>query len=438
MILGRRIDKNILWVLAAGFALTILSLLSSGYLSIQAMATLEARSSALREHHRISTRLIDEIQGEEAGLSGIFYALAARQRHVNRDELLGRLESIEKAVASTLRQARAGSDAEQWTGAKAAVERFIAEVRGLLGASEMKLDPPASLYYAHEALVTEISNLVSANYQTAIEEEAQEGTRHRGRLRQALALLAVALTLSVICAVATVRIAGLVFRRAEWQSRELSRLSGHVLDTQEQMLHRFSRELHDEFGQTLTAIGANLAAVPAESPEVSARIEDCLLLVQDAMGSVRELSQLLRPSTLDDFGLGPSLQWLADSFAQRTGIAVTQRLEFRGRLHGETETHLFRIAQEALTNVARHSGATAVQLSLQSERGTLRLAVADNGHGLKTRVVEGLGLIGMHERMRVAGGQLEIQSSPQGVTVTAEVVLDGTEQAEAHPSLVSG
>jgi signal transduction histidine kinase len=242
--------------------------------------------------------------------------------------------------------------------------------------------------------------------------------------------------------VITVRVAVRMFRRTEWQARELSRLSGHVLETQEQMLHRFARELHDEFGQSLTAIEANLAAVPVASPEVSSRIEDCSLLVKDLMSNVRELSQLLRPSTLDDFGLKPSLQLLAESFAQRTGISINSRLDFSGRVPGEIETHLFRIAQEALTNVARHSKATRVDLSLEKRGGVLRLSIADNGGGIKSKPKPdrgGLGLAGMRERMRVAGGQLEVRSDSQGVTVVAEVALDeAAQRAETHPSLVGG
>ena len=153
---------------------------------------------------------------------------------------------------------------------------------------------------------------------------------------------------------------------------------------------------------------------------------------------MRELSQLLRPSTLDDFGLASSLQWLAESVAQRTQINIEPKLAFEGRLQGDVETHLFRIAQEALTNVVRHSGATSATVSLFEDNGRLRLAVADNGRGLPVgRSASsgggsgasggGFGLIGMRERMRAAGGLLRVQSGGgaggSGVTVIAEVPL---------------
>ncbi len=434
----RRTHRNLPWVLAAGFALTILLLLGSAWFSVRAVETVEANNEALLAQHRFSTQLIDEIQGGKAGLSSLFYALVAGPKPVDRAMLLARLESIERAVYHTLEVARGESSAQRWAEATVAVERFLNEVRGLVASGSGEI--PSSLYRTHEGVVSAIAELVSSNYQVTIDQDRRESSVHREQLSRALLLLVIALTLAVICAATTVRVAVRMFRRTEWQARELSRLSGHVLETQEQMLHQFSRELHDEFGQSLTAIEANLAAVPADSPEVASRIEDCSLLVKDLMASVRELSQLLRPSTLDDFGLQPSLTWLAESFSQRTGIAVAPRLDFSGRLGGETETHLFRIAQEALTNVARHSSATHVDLALDTRDGMLRLSIADNGGGIRSKPQSGragLGLAGMRERMRVAGGQIGVQSNSHGVTVIAEVALEeGPHQSEAHPSLV--
>ena len=434
----RRIDRNVLWVLVAGFSLIIVLLLVSGFVGIQAMEMVERRSAALHEHHRVSTRLIDEVQGEEAGLSSIFYALAASPRPVDRLSLLQKLDSVEAQVSKTLQLRLAGPEAARWTAVHSSLQEFIREVRHLLQSPADRIEMPASLYRAHENLASELSNLVTANYESATQEETQFGLRGQERMRHSLALLGVALLLAVVCAAATVRIVIHMFQRIEWQSRELSRLSGHVLETQEQIVRRFSRELHDEFGQTLTAIEANLATVPRLSPAVAARLEDCTLLVKDAMASVREISQLLRPSTLDDFGLAPSLQWLADSFSQRTGVLVDLQVDFNTRLAGEAETHLFRIAQEALTNVSRHSDATHVKLALGADNGRLRLLVSDNGRGLQQGLGRrGFGLIGMRERMRAAGGRLDIQSDKTGVTVVAEVPLDGVAQ-EANPSIAGG
>ena len=115
----------------------------------------------------------------------------------------------------------------------------------------------------------------------------------------------------------------------------------------------------------LTAIEANLSAISPVSAAQAERLEDCQLLVKDAISGVREMSQLLRPSMLDDFGLAPALQFLAESFAERTGIEVETDVRSDQRLSQAAETHLFRVAQEALTNCARHAGATKIVVSIE-------------------------------------------------------------------------
>ena len=448
-------DRRVLWVLGGGFALTILLVITSGWLSILAMQTVEERSEALLAEHRISTQVIDEIQGEEASLSDLFYELLSKPDPEQRAALLQRLDRIQQDVGATLDSARNDSNAELWTAATQAVEDFMTEVRRLvdpsvagIGSTGESFDDQSldQLNAQHKRLVGAISALVTANYRTAIEQERQEASSHRARLGQALTLLGIAVALAVVCAILTVRYVNRMYMRAAWQAGELSRLSAYVLEAQEKMLQQFSRELHDEFGQLLTAIDANLAAVPKDDPETASRIEDCSLLVKDLMDDVREMSQLLRPSTLDDFGLRSGLQWLAESFAQRTGIAVEPHLNFTERLPREVETHLYRIAQEALTNVTRHTKATKVDVTLEAHpaaaggRHGVRLVIADNGGGLtSSRERQGLGLAGMRERMRLCGGRLEVNSSSEGVTIVAEVIQDEAAQwAETHPSPVSG
>jgi len=408
-------------------------------MNIKALEAAEAHTEELLAQHRFSTRLVGEIQGENAGLTRLFYELSSGVP-ADRKGLLVRLDTIERQVLNTLEAARNEASADSWKDARVAVNQFITQARGFLVSTSK--EAPESLYRAHEELIFALSRLVLANYETAIEQDNSEAAEHRRKVMQALLLLVAALGLAVVCAVTTVRVTLRIFQQTARQARELSRLSGHVLDAQEIMIQNFSRELHDEFGQSLTAIEANLAAIPSDSPEVAARVEDCSLLVKDLITSVREFSQVLRPSMLDDFGLRPSLQWLAESFAQRTGINVDLRTEFEGRLGGETETHLYRIAQEALTNVARHSGATSVQISLEKSRGMVRLTVADNGKGFPRAPEEGrkgLGLAGMRERMRVAGGTLNVRSDSKGAAIVAEVKLDeATRREQANPSFVGG
>jgi signal transduction histidine kinase len=138
------------------------------------------------------------------------------------------------------------------------------------------------------------------------------------------------------------------------------------------------------------------------------------------------MSQLLRPTILDDFGLEAGLRWLADGFATRTGIEVAVDSSFAGRLPDETETHLFRISQEALTNIARHAGAKHVQIKLVSRGAEIRLSIQDDGRGLAAAPATngGLGLIGMRARARSAGGDTSVSSRPgQGVLIEVRIPL---------------
>jgi signal transduction histidine kinase len=424
---ARRLDRNIVWVLVGGFSLTILLLIGAGFMGMQARDDIERSHASLRERHRHITRVIDEIQNEEAGLNSLFYAIAAPAGR-NDALLLSRLAGIEQNVRMTLAAARESTGPAPWAGVTAATETFMVEVRRVLEEPGARGDGREErLYNAHETLVQALSTLVSDAETRMVVESQRDEQNGKDRIARAGMLLAIGVVSAFLCAIATIAIALHMFRRSEWQGRELARLSAHVLETQEQILRRFSHELHDELGQTLTAIEANLAALPAADAEAALRKEDSVLLVKDAIGTVRELSQLLRPSTLDDFGLASSLQWLAESFAQRTQIAVEPKLAFEGRLQGDIETHLFRIAQEALTNVARHSGATSATVSLFEDNGRLHLSVTDNGRGLPAGRSPssrgGFGLIGMRERMRAAGGLLRVQSAGSGVTVVAEVPL---------------
>jgi two-component system sensor histidine kinase UhpB len=209
----------------------------------------------------------------------------------------------------------------------------------------------------------------------------------------------------------------------EWQAGELSRVSWNLLEKQETTARRFSHELHDELGQSLTAVKANLVSLVEHANGGRAQLDDCLHLVDEAIVNVRELSQLLRPTILDDFGLSASLKWLAERFHVRTGIEVDFKSTLEGRLADETETHLFRIAQEALTNVARHSAARHVSLALGSQDGQVTLHVSDDGKGLVAGGAEagrGLGMVGMRARARSAGGELKVESAPErGVAIMA-------------------
>lgn len=215
--------------------------------------------------------------------------------------------------------------------------------------------------------------------------------------------------------------------KLQTSSRQLKALSRHVLEVQELERRRVAVELHDELGQSLTAIKINL--------QLSARLKDQALadlnqesirIVEDALQQVRRLATTLRPSMLDDLGLAPALKWIAEQSAGRGGFAVNfHHVRAQSRLAPDIETACFRIVQEALTNITRHAQASRVEISLRREEDTMVLCVQDDGLGfdieaMRRRAVEGasLGVLGMQERANLIGGQLSIQSVPgQGSVV---------------------
>ncbi len=256
-----------------------------------------------------------------------------------------------------------------------------------------------------------------------------------------------------------------------------------MLEDQEANARRFSHELHDELGQQLTAIKTNLTALDSTGEANRSRREDNLHLVDEAIGNVRQMSQLLRPIILDDFGLEAGLRWLAEGFSTRTGIEVSVDSNHPGRLPDETETHLFRIAQEALTNVARHSGARRVRIKLESKletgietsspavdatakplangapsgpgsdrshdregvfssglepdlntaNGQVCLSLQDDGRGLDDAASNGrgMGMIGMRARARSSGGDVEVRAAPGG-GVLIEVRVPLRNETHSH------
>jgi signal transduction histidine kinase len=200
-----------------------------------------------------------------------------------------------------------------------------------------------------------------------------------------------------------------------------------VVAAQELERRRLARELHDETGQALTSILLGLKSVEeSESVEqVRAAVADLRSLVLETLHDVRRLAVELRPKALDDFGLVPALERLAASFGEQTGVKVELETRLAAeRLPTETETALYRIVQEALTNVVKHAQARRVSILLTTKNGAVAAVIEDDGQGFdpaETRE-EGLGLVGMRERLALVGGRLTIESSPgSGTTLVGEV-----------------
>ncbi|MDD3762261.1 MAG: sensor histidine kinase [Nevskiales bacterium] len=226
--------------------------------------------------------------------------------------------------------------------------------------------------------------------------------------------------------------------RSERRFRTLAKSVWHV---QEEERRRLARELHDGIGQTLTALANQLQRIlddarGAGNLGLEHRLGDALELTRSSLHDTRELSRLLRPTLLDDLGLDAALNWLARTLTERTGLNISLQSGLdEQRLHPDVETLVFRITQEALTNVIRHADARSARIVLDLRTSALILRVEDDGSGFDTATLGNAerggtsgGVRGMRDRAELFGGRIEVRSSPgRGTTVQLTLALDASD-----------
>jgi signal transduction histidine kinase len=217
----------------------------------------------------------------------------------------------------------------------------------------------------------------------------------------------------------------------------LQELTSHLLRSQDEERRRIARELHDVTAQNLFAITLNLTRLEKQLPHMSDRahllLRESLEISERSLQEIRTLSYLLHPPLLDQTGLEPAIRWYVDGFSKRSGFDIRAlALEDVGRLPSEIETALFRVLQECLTNIHRHSGGRSASVRLAREAGRVVLQVGDDGRGMAGGVLAGtvggvqslgVGIPGMRQRLRQLGGDLRIESGAKGTTVTAMVPI---------------
>jgi signal transduction histidine kinase len=214
----------------------------------------------------------------------------------------------------------------------------------------------------------------------------------------------------------------------------LRELTSRLLQLQDEERRRIARELHDSAGQMLAALGMNVSklhrVLAKSNPELHDTTSDSMQLIEELSTEIRTLSYLLHPPLLDESGLASALSWYTEGLAARSKIAVDLQVSSDlGRMHPDLETAIFRIVQECLTNIHRHSGSPTAEIQIRRENGEVHVRVADQGKGLRAEEADGsikaqagVGLRGMQERVRQLGGTLEISSGDAdtpGTRVTA-------------------
>jgi len=242
--------------------------------------------------------------------------------------------------------------------------------------------------------------------------------------------LAGGLLLALLTIGYTLRLENELERRLEENSHaraDLQELSAKLLRAQENERRALARELHDEVGQSLSAIlmEAESAECADDLREIREHLGAVRSLAEKTVNEVRDLALLLRPSMLDDFGLVPALNWHAREMTKRTGLNVVLSADDAADdLPDEHTTCIYRLVQEAVNNCARHANARTVEVDVKREEQCVRFSVRDDGAGFDPRFVRGLGLLGMEERVRRLGGRIEIDSQlGRGTLIVAELPL---------------
>jgi len=279
-----------------------------------------------------------------------------------------------------------------------------------------------SLQARQAALSTAVSRLMVQNS----ESEEQAALRIRqiyDRVQhQVYVLLSATLIAIFLTSVYLIRSNRRLFAQLAALSDQRSELAQKLISTQESTLRYISRELHDEFGQILTAIGSMLSRAGNQAPEGSplrTELREVCEIAQNTLENVRSLSQALHPVMLDESGLESTLDWYIPMVERQTGIAISyKKIGAPFPVNGNSAVHVYRVLQEALNNVARHSGAREALVRLQFLADTLQLEVEDHGSGFVAHSSkQGIGLVAMRERAELLRGAIEFLKPPEGGTL---------------------
>jgi signal transduction histidine kinase len=421
-----------------GFAVVFALWLLWGYQLVRSLVQIEQNVTSVHESYvrgeqtlsKVRTNvLLGSIYLRDALIDG-----AGAQRDSYRVELARLRNEVDTLLNSYVPEVSSQDDREHWARLQAGLADYWASRDLAFTAPAEAAAQLRNRVVPKRDTVLQILDQLSALQTVANDRRQAEISLLYQQVRTRLLTMgAVTLVVALLVAVMASRhVSGLQReidrqRRIERDNREdLERLSARLVDVQEKERRTLARELHDEVGQALTAVKMDIGiALRTEvEPRVRTALEEARDLSENALRSVRDMSQLLHPSALDDFGLPATLTTYLRTFSHRTGIRAQLAETLEARLAPDIEVAVYRIVQEALSNVARHSGATACTVSLNSGRGALRLVIEDNGRGIgpvATRLTSGrgLGLIGMRERAQALGGTFTIRDRDGGGTIVA-------------------
>lgn len=427
--------------LLLGFGSLLVIIAWSGIDALRILRQFRQRDDQIRQHFLLRNRLLNDIR------SGV-YLSGTYVRDYLLDPDPGRAEGFGASLAEVRTQME--SDLKWYSSEVEPVERadfsaleqqlmrYWAAIDPVLQWSPAKRQSNGYAFLRDEVFPKRAATLeIAGRIASLNEQQLKAGNERTGELLSTFQTRLTATLLGALifgigmAAFATHRILRLEARaharyvEVEEARSQLTQLSARLVAVQEEERRALARELHDEVGQSLSAVlieARNLIASLGSLPEGKTRqhAESIKSLAESAVRVVRNMALLLRPSMLDDLGLIPALKWQAREVAKRSGLEVTVAAEIQtDPLPDEYKTCIYRIVQEALNNCSRHAHATAVRIRVQQTPDALLLSIQDDGQGFDPHSGKGMGLLGIEERAAQLGGLCRVHSSPGGGTVLA-------------------
>ena len=441
-----------------GFGLTGGIWAFTGYFFTTRMAELEQRSSEISERYTRAQDLLTSARGQvlmgsvyvrdalmdpNPAMAG-HYRLQLEESYRAADDALQRYVPVLDVPGEHQRIVRLRAEIDAFRRTVLEVletdsSRWPTEARGLL---RQRIMPK------REGVLRISEEVQALNRAAFVQQQSEIAALYRATQRRVWQTFGLALTGSLAIALVATIYAGRLAARIEQQqlkdaetARDLQRLSSRLLTAQEEERRSIARELHDEVGQVLTAIKVELAVaqrtIEARGGQPDA-LADARSITDGALHTVRDLSHLLHPAMLDDLGLAAAIEWYLKGFSRRHGVKIEllqDRME--ERLTADTEAAVYRIVQEALTNVAKHAQATTCRVYLQRLTNTLLVTIEDDGIGFEpdaprpVGAMRGIGLVGIRERVTQLRGELRLESAPgKGTRLTVEVPATVRQLAE--------
>jgi signal transduction histidine kinase len=449
----RPVVRNPSTRLIAGLLVTVGLILAFCLYTVREVSSLRDEQTRISERNRLDSLQLLRIQNNLSELALSIrdmvertepYPLASWRQAFARRQL-----DLEQAIAAERALAPAVRSAAQQEQLLALVRRFWASLDQAFaeadaGREDRAIEILRSSATGHlQAVVGMVSQFLVLNNRVQ-QESAQTNRAIYGRVQREIFVLMGALLLLVSVTGAY----GIAANRRAFEdvgrlSAELRSLSWKMMRMQEDLQESFSRELHDEFGQLLTAIGMLLGRVkrklPSDSPLVT-DLEEVRGIVQETLERIRTESRMLHPVILDDFGLENALKWYVEQFGRQHGVEARLVKEGPiGVVSPEAAIHIYRIVQEALTNVSRHSGSTEAWVRLRQAEDRVELEIEDRGRGLPPEAErregwQGIGLVSMRERAELMGGEFALVAAAGGGTIVrVGVPLQMTARATGTP-----